>query len=610
MKKHLLSTLALLTCTTVMAQEAPADMQLSATEWCQQIKAGWNLGNSLESSPSGTNTESLDITWKAEYDTNAETAWGNPKTSKELIDAVKAAGFNAVRIPVRWSWHIKDPNTMEISQDWLTRVKEVVDYCIQNDMYVILNTHHDKWLESQPVSNKRDQNNNKLKSLWTNIAKYFADYDEHLAFAGTNEVHIKDNWGAPTQENLTVQNSYNDTFVKAVRATGGKNKYRQLIIQTYVCNPSFGLDNKLVIPQDPTANRLSVEFHFYAPYNYCNTDKNIYYYWGKKYKDMGKDVCPDGDEEYLNDFFDNVARQWYNKGLGVVIGEYGVTDHYTTAEKDQMRECAQYYYETYMTYARKHGFAAFVWDNGTRGTGSGNEKFGIFNRSDKTVFLQHVVDGIMAGAKATYEATPDKPDTPGTGGDASKLVGEKIWTFDKAGQQITFSGNKEAAFWYMAGDGSRNKWNEGWWNASAQYPPADVDGGICFDNDGNVTHYNNIEDANPNASAKFSLSADGKVINIPISAMLGVGGGADVRASADDTYDIIEMTDTQLVLYCKKTVKGDSGWTWVLKSVAKTTALNDVNAGSVIGTVYNINGQKQDLRPGLNIVNGKVIYGK
>ena len=205
-------------------------MENDAYALFKKIKVGWNLGNSLESYEDGLANHM-----------DSETSWGNPIVTKEMIDAVKNAGFNAVRIPVRWYPHVVDQNTMaEIRLDWLARVKEVVDYCIDNDMYVILNTHHEDWLESHPLKSEAETVLMKEKNLWHAIASYFRDYDERLIFSGTNEVEI--NWQAPTAANLEVQNRFNQCFVDAVRATGGKNYYRNLIIQTYATNPDYAFD--------------------------------------------------------------------------------------------------------------------------------------------------------------------------------------------------------------------------------------------------------------------------------------------------------------------------------------------------------------------------------
>ena len=243
--KHLKAIILLLAIISIQSRAMEHDVD--AQTWCKNVVMGWNLGNSLEAE--GT-----------------ETSWGNPATTADMIKSIKGEGFNAVRIPVRWGQHC-DMSTMTIDEKWLSRVKEIVDWCLAEDMYVIINTHHDLWLEHYPTNAKKAELNEKLGKLWTNIATAFADYDGRLAFAGLNEVNAEGNWGlTPTQENYDVTNSFNQTFVDAVRATGGNNAQRNLVVQSYRCNPTMGLTN-LVVPTDPTPNRLSVEFHYYDPYS-------------------------------------------------------------------------------------------------------------------------------------------------------------------------------------------------------------------------------------------------------------------------------------------------------------------------------------------------------
>ena len=352
--------------------------QVTAQQWNKEIKAGWNLGNQLECSAKGQDSESVALTNPAGAIT-AETAWGNPLVTKKTIQAVKEAGFDAVRIPVRWQHHITNSQAMTVDRAWMNRVKEIVDWCLECDMKVIINLHHDKWLESRPKYEFKEENCQKLALLWLNIASEFASYDYRLAFAGTNEVHERDNWGKPTAENLAVQNSYNQTFVDIVRSTGGKNLKRHLIVQTYACNPEYGLHSgDFIIPTDIQGNGneyLSVEFHYYVPWEYCGEGKR--FFWGAPYSQY--EGASQQDEAAMVALFDNVVRQWASKGLGVVIGEWGVTDHYTSSQKDLCRQNITYYCRTLTTEARKRGFSTFVWDNNYFGNGA--DKFGIFNRS-------------------------------------------------------------------------------------------------------------------------------------------------------------------------------------------------------------------------------------
>lgn len=375
----LVSVLVVLFQACTPADAHPSDSEQlppTAKQWNGEVTAGWNLGNQLECGARGVDGESVMIS-NPSGSITSETAWGNPVVTKKMIKAVKDAGFDAVRIPVRWQHHITNPMAMSIDRAWIDRVKEIVDWCLEYDMKVIINTHHDKWLESRPLEKYREENCQKLALLWLNIASEFASYDYRLAFAGTNEVHEPDNWGKPTAENLAVQNAYNQTFVDIVRSTGGNNLKRHLIVQTYVCNPDFGLhDNDFVIPADVEGNGndfMSVEFHYYVPWDYCGEAKRNF--WGEPYASYGGSAA---DEQNMKNLFDLVEQTWSSQGLGVVIGEWGVVDHYPSGQADLGRQNISYYCNYFMTLARQRGFSTFVWDNNRFGNGADN--FGIFDR--------------------------------------------------------------------------------------------------------------------------------------------------------------------------------------------------------------------------------------
>ena len=382
--------------TVTDTQEGMAQQVPTAKEWNRGV-VGWNLGNQFECSAPGQDGESM-LIGMPEGSIKAETAWGNPVVTKKTIKAVRDAGFNAVRIPIRWQCHITNAAAMSIDKAWMTRIKEVVGWCLQNDLKVIINVHHDKWLEGRPTYQYKEENNQKLALLWMNIASEFAQYDYRVAFAGTNEVHIRDNWGKPETENLAVQNSYNQTFIDVVRATGGNNLKRHLIVQTYVCNPDFGLYNgDFIIPTDTEGNGnnyMSVEFHYYTPWDYAGECK--FNYWGQPYKD--KVEASPSDEQTMTDFFDRVVSTWSDKGLGIVIGEWGVTDRQEGEQTDLIRENMTYYCRFLVSEAKKRGFSTFVWDNNN--FGSGAEHFGIFDR-DKGMKVKNtwVLNGIMEGKK-------------------------------------------------------------------------------------------------------------------------------------------------------------------------------------------------------------------
>ncbi len=352
----------------------------TASQVASQIKVGWNIGNSLEV-PTG------------------ETGWGNPLVSQQLINAVKAAGFNTVRIPAAWDSHASN---MTIDTAWLARVKEVVDYAHGQGMYVIINIHWDGgWLEEHPLYSYQTAVNQKQNAYWTQIANYFKNYDERLLFAGTNEVHA--DYGEPTAEHIAVQQSYNQTFVTAVRNTGGNNASRTLVVQTYNTNMWHGL-HYFTLPTDTIANRLIVETHYYDPYDYTLNPSGSCLYWGAPYPSQS--ACTWAQEAYMNDLFSQVKAKWIDVGVPVIIGEYGVA---TRPNLDLASR--QYYLKTMNEVARDNGIKTYYWDNGV--SPSQDNGFALFNRNTGAIVDQGALNAVIQGANPcpTCTATPTRTVT-------------------------------------------------------------------------------------------------------------------------------------------------------------------------------------------------------
>jgi aryl-phospho-beta-D-glucosidase BglC (GH1 family) len=353
----------------------------TAAQVASQIKVGWNIGNSLEV-PGG------------------ETGWGNPVVSQQLINSVKAAGFNAVRIPAAWDSHANQ-TTLQIDSAWLARVKQVVDYAHGQGMYVIINIHWDGgWLEEHPLYSYQDAVNKKQRAYWTQIANYFKDYNERLLFAGTNEVHA--DYGTPTAEHIAVQQSYNQTFVDAVRATGGNNATRTLVVQTYNTNAWHGL-NYFTLPKDTVSGRLIVEIHHYDPYDYTLNSSGSCLYWGSPYPPQS--ACSWAQESYVDDLFAQVKAKWVNQNVPVIIGEYGV------AMRPNLNLASRQYYLEYTNRAAvRNGIKTFYWDNGV--SPSQTNGFALFNRSTGAVVDQGALDAVMRGAGSSPTPTNTPTRTP------------------------------------------------------------------------------------------------------------------------------------------------------------------------------------------------------
>jgi endoglucanase len=322
---------------------------------------GINLGNTLES---------LDTWDTPPYTDSKETVWGNPAANQAIFNAYAAAGFKSVRIPVSWAQYA-DANG-NIAPFWLARVKQVVDYARNAGLYAIINIHHDSWVI--PDNAHKADADAKMKSFWTQIANTFKGYDNHLLFAGTNEVHMPNVWGAPTAENCAVQSGFNQDFVNAVRATGGNNASRTLVVQLYATNIDWGpeLCNEGVMPTDTIASRLMVEFHWYDPFDFTiNGNDTTHWQWGAIATDPSA-VETWGNEGHTRQEFDKAVAAFVNKGVPVILGEYGAYPKDSGAGKGV---------ETYTNYwAQYHTYAAATrkvvpmwWDTGAmidRNTGA------------------------------------------------------------------------------------------------------------------------------------------------------------------------------------------------------------------------------------------------
>jgi aryl-phospho-beta-D-glucosidase BglC (GH1 family) len=310
---------------------------------------GWNLGNTLEP-PSG------------------ERSWGPPAT-EALIAAVDAAGFNSVRIPCSWDSNA-NPRTRQINPTYMARVKQVVDWCLARNLHVVINCHWDNgWLDSSGFRRFDSKINGKVQSYWTQIANTFKNYDSRLLFSCTNEPDID------SQAKTNVLLQYYQTFVNAVRATGGQNATRWLVLS----GPSTDIDKTYdcfnTLPTDPTPGRLAVEVHYYSPFQFClmTSDADwgsMFYFWGQGYHSA---TLPNrnptwGEEDYLLQEFQKMQTKFTSKGIPVLLGEYHATKRVGYADlpagPEYQRHLASrtYFHKTGSDTANSVGMKPFYWD--------------------------------------------------------------------------------------------------------------------------------------------------------------------------------------------------------------------------------------------------------
>ena len=321
----------------------PEGMKKNAIQIAKEIKLGWNLGNSLEVG-------------------SGEIAWGNPKTTKELITAVKNAGFSAVRIPCIWTAYASNDGTYKIQADRMARVKEVVDYCIDNGLYVILNTMHD-WIDKfnykEYDENKVIEADNKIKIVWGQIADNFNEYGDKLLFAFANECDVP-------RAAMPVFKRFEQTFVDVVRKSGGNNLYRTLVVQC----PMTDIDRAyqyMDLVTDPTPLSLMTEVHYYTPWSFCGVNEGTFF-WGEDYKIYGQ-IEEGYQEDYVCSQFNKVREMFTSKGIPVVLGEFGaqygnkvkLEDPELQAKAEESRA----YFMQYVTErAKNYGLIPFIWDDG------------------------------------------------------------------------------------------------------------------------------------------------------------------------------------------------------------------------------------------------------
>jgi endoglucanase len=324
----------------------------AAVEFAAQLGVGWNLGNSFD-------VESRDKTF-----------WGNPLPTKEMIDLVADTGFKTLRVPVTWGYHQEDQAPFTIEQDYLQRVQDVVDYGLANDMFVIINVHHDDdWV--QLVSEESAYVKERLTSLWQQVATHFQEYDEKLIFDILNEPRLKGTsieWTGGDATSRSILNEYHKAGLDAIRMSGGNNESRFLMVSTYAASTLDGPMNDLVIPNnDPN---VIISLHTYFPWAFAG-DENGPDIWGSTQ-----------EKQQLDAEMNRIYQKWVvQEQRPVILGEWG------TRNKDNLSERVEYA-TYYAEAALERGFVPVVWDDG------GN--FMLQDRDTQTWEFPEIIDAIIA----------------------------------------------------------------------------------------------------------------------------------------------------------------------------------------------------------------------
>ena len=332
----------------------------SAVNAVKNMGLGTNFGNCMDAVCASWTMESNSVT-------DFEKVWGQVPTTKAMVDFLKKNGFNSVRVPVTWWQHMKADGTVD--EAWMARVQEIVDYVIDNGMYCILNVHHDTGADLDDGSYKHwikadeanyNENKDRFEGLWTQIANRFKNYDQHLVFEGYNEMLDDSNtWNAPkNSSSYKGLNGYAQSFVNAVRATGGNNETRNLIINTYAAACGDEVLNNLTLPTDKAEGHLAVEVHTYAPWDWF----------------AQKGAWDSSCSNEIKNMFTRLNNKFISKGIPCIIGEYGthgsasVNKNSTDAQKKAAADQAA----DIVKQAKALGVATFYW-------------MSIFEGSDRSV---------------------------------------------------------------------------------------------------------------------------------------------------------------------------------------------------------------------------------
>lgn len=371
---------------------------LNQSQIVEAMGPGWNLGNQLES-----------VTDNVPEETN----WGNPVITEKLIQSVKAAGFKSIRIPVSYFAKIDDDKDYTIDSKWLDRVQEVVNYCIKNDLYAVINIHGDgyntidgSWL----LCNGKNQTEikKKYKKVWKQIAERFKNYDEHLLFESMNE-EFDGSYSEPNKEYYQNINDYNQIFVDTVRKTGDNNTKRWLIIPGWNTNIDYTAGDygfKLPTDQyrdksiDKEEQRIMISVHYYSPWDFCGGENGVITQWGNEADDPSK-TSTTCDETYMKNQLNLMKTTFADKGYPVFIGEYGSIDK--TSYDSENEYYRAYFARKLCQLSRKNGCIPMYWDNGYNGV----HGFGLFDRTTCEVTQPVIIDAIMEGfgQKASQNST-------------------------------------------------------------------------------------------------------------------------------------------------------------------------------------------------------------
>ncbi|MGN0604901.1 MAG: cellulase family glycosylhydrolase [Oscillospiraceae bacterium] len=396
-------------CTTAQfvfssGEEVSAELtSQTAQQITSQMTIGWNLGNTLDATaPNGTPSTASPKKFA--------TAWGNPEPTEELIDTVNKAGFNTIRIPTTWYQHLEyneATDTYEINENWMAYVKQVVDWAYERDMFIILNIHHEQFINvAQFTDETLAEAQKKVGDIWKQVSKEFENYDQHLIFEGMNEPRQKGNssvseWGNGGEDggySWKYINTLNQTFIDAIRSEGSAaNSERLLMIPAYVATTDTQALNAVEIPEG--SGNIALSTHAYSPYFFTMaTDKYA------NHEFPGKSGYGEDYEQSLATLFSNLKSVSQSKNVPIIMGEFSASDFSNTESRVNWAK-------SYLGYAKDAGIPCVLWDNNVvdDGTASSGEAHGYIYRATNTIYpnSKPVLAAMMDTVGVTDYVLPD-----------------------------------------------------------------------------------------------------------------------------------------------------------------------------------------------------------
>lgn len=346
-----------------------------ALRFTDAMGVGWNLGNTFDSS---------DCTWLKD-DLDYETGWGCPVTTRDVMKTLRETGYRTVRIPVSWHNHVTGDDFI-INEQWMDRVQTVVDWALEEGLYVILNTHHDVSQKYYyPIVKRYEQSERYITSIWSQIAERFRDYGDHLIFEGMNEPRMKDTqyeWYlsesvSACRQSADCINRLNQAFVDTVRASGGNNAERYLMVTPYDASPDCAQSSLFVLPEDTADNKLIVSVHSYSPLNFALEEGGVSTF----------SLESQTQKAAVANFINLLYSRYIANGIPVVIGEFGARDRNGNLQ-DRVNLVAWY-----TASARVRGIPCILWDNGAV-SGSG-ELFAVMDRKNAIWYYPEIAEAMI-----------------------------------------------------------------------------------------------------------------------------------------------------------------------------------------------------------------------